>query len=122
MNTEAPMKKEKQARLEKAGWRVGGSRDFLGLSDAESALVDIRMALANVLRRARSDRRVSQAALAKQLGSSQSRVAKMEAGDPSVSVDLLVRSLIVAGSTSAEIGKAISAVRPVRARSIRRIA
>lgn len=116
------MKKEKQARLEKAGWRVGGSRDFLGLSDAESALVDIRMALANVLRRARSDRRVSQAALAKQLGSSQSRVAKMEAGDPSVSVDLLVRSLIVAGSTSAEIGKAISAVRPVRARSIRRIA
>jgi predicted transcriptional regulator len=102
------MNKNKKARLEKAGWRIGSAHDFLKLSDAESILVDIRLALAGALRRARVERRVSQVALAKQLGSSQSRVAKMEAGDPSVSVDLLVRSLIIAGSTSDEIGRAIS--------------
>ena len=103
------MNKSKKARLEKAGWRIGSSQDFLKLSEAEGILVDIRLALASALRRARVERQVSQAALAKQLGSSQSRVAKMEAGDASVSVDLLVRSLIVAGSTSDEIGRAISA-------------
>ena len=103
------MNKSKKARLEKAGWRIGSSQDFLKLSEAESVLVDIRLALARALRRARVERQVSQAALAKQLRSSQSRVAKMEAGDASVSVDLLVRSLIVAGSTSDEIGRAISA-------------
>jgi ribosome-binding protein aMBF1 (putative translation factor) len=103
------MNKSKKARLEKAGWRIGSSQDFLKLSEAEGILVDIRLALASALRRARVERQVSQAALAKQLGSSQSRVAKMEAGDASVSVDLLVRSLIAAGSTSDEIGRAISA-------------
>jgi len=103
------MNKSKKARLEQAGWRIGSSQDFLKLSEAEGILVDIRLALASALRRARVERQVSQATLAKQLGSSQSRVAKMEAGDASVSVDLLVRSLIAAGSTSDEIGRAISA-------------
>jgi ribosome-binding protein aMBF1 (putative translation factor) len=116
------MKKDKRARLEKAGWRIGSSEDFLGLSDAESALVDIRMALANILRKARLERHVSQAALAERLGSSQSRVAKMEAGDSSVSVDLLVRSLIMTGSTSAEIGRAISAAPAARSRPARKTA
>ena len=103
------MDKNKKARLESAGWRIGSPQEFLKLSEAESILVDIRLALARALRRARAERQVSQATLAKRLGSSQSRVAKMEAGDASVSVDLLVRSLIVAGSTSDEIGRAISA-------------
>jgi ribosome-binding protein aMBF1 (putative translation factor) len=116
------MRKEKRARLEKSGWRIGSSQDFLGLSKVESALIDIRLTLASALRRARLERHVSQAALAKQLGSSQSRVAKMEAGDASVSVDLLMRSLIVTGSTNAEIGRAISAVRSTRSRPVHRTA
>jgi ribosome-binding protein aMBF1 (putative translation factor) len=103
------MKKDKKGRLEKAGWRIGTTREFLDLDDAESAIIEVRVALARALRRRRVKRHMSQAALAKQLGSSQSRVAKMEAGDPSVSLDLLVRSLFVTGSTTAEIGKAISA-------------
>lgn len=102
------MKKDKQARLEKAGWRLGDARAFLGLDDAESAIVEMRVALAHALRHRRTARHMSQAALAKALGSSQSRVAKMEAGDPSVSLDLLLRSLVVAGSTPAEIGRAIA--------------
>jgi predicted XRE-type DNA-binding protein len=103
------MKKEKRARLEHAGWKVGSTEDFLGLSAAESALIDIRVTLAQALRHTRLEQRISQAALAKKLGSSQSRVAKMESGDLSVSIDLLLRSLFIAGSTRVEIGRAIAA-------------
>ena len=51
---------------------------------------------------------LTQVDLAKAVQSSQSRVAKMEAGDPSVSLDLLVRSLIALGTSSKELGKIIS--------------
>jgi|ERR1700722_19761239 DNA-binding XRE family transcriptional regulator len=103
------MRKDKRKRLEKAGWRIGSASEFLDLSDAESAIIEIRVTLARTLRSRRVERHMSQAALAKRLGSSQSRVAKMEAGDPSVSLDLLMRSLFVTGSTTADIGRAISA-------------
>ena len=100
------MKQAKRAKLEAAGWSVGSAQDFLGLSDAESVMIDIRLALARALRTRRAAQRVSQVRFAEILGSSQSRVAKMEAGDPSVSLDLLVRSLLVAGTSPAEIGRA----------------
>jgi hypothetical protein len=102
------MRKAKKERLTKAGWQVGSAKEFLGLSDAESAVIDVRVTLARVLRQQRLHRRLSQAAVATELGSSQSRVAKMEAADPSVSVDLLLRSLFVLGSTPAQVGKAIA--------------
>ena len=102
------MKKGKKERLEKAGWRVGSTRAFLDLSDVEYAVIEVRVMLARTLKSHRLQRNISQAALAKELGSSQSRVAKMEAGDPSVSLDLLFRSLFVLGSTTAQVGKAIA--------------
>ncbi len=102
------MKKDKKERLERAGWRVGSTRDFLELSEAEHAVIEVRVMLAQTLKKHRLQRHMSQAALAKELGSSQSRVAKMEAGDPSVSLDLLFRSLFALGSTTAQVGKAIA--------------
>lgn len=102
------MKKAKRERLTKAGWKVGSAKEFLGLSDAESAVIEVRVTLARALRQQRLLRGLSQAAVATELGSSQSRVAKMEAADPSVSVDLLLRSLFVLGSTPAKVGKAIA--------------
>lgn len=102
------MQAARRKRLERAGWKFGTVAEFLGLSDAESALIEIRLALAASLRTRRRTRRVSQVALAKALGSSQSRVAKMEAGDASVSLDLLIRSLAITGSTTAEIGRTIA--------------
>jgi hypothetical protein len=105
------MKASKQKRLEKAGWRVGDAAEFLGLDDVESKLLDIKIALASLLRATRARRRLTQFELAEKIGSSQSRVAKLEAGDPSVSVDLLVRSLIAAGATPNELAKAVSARR-----------
>jgi len=103
------MKKTKRRKLEKAGFEVGDTQGFLEISDAEMAMIDVRVALARALRARRSrELKVSQAAFAKRVGSSQSRVAKMEAGDPSVSLDLLIRCLLTSGSTAEDIGRVIS--------------
>jgi ribosome-binding protein aMBF1 (putative translation factor) len=103
------MRRAKKERLEKKGWKVGTVQDFLGLSDEEAAYVKLRFRLATTLRTQRQKKRLSQSELAKRIGSSQSRVAKMEAGDPSVSLDLLIRSLLALGATSRDLARAISA-------------
>ena len=103
------MRKAKKERLEKKGWKVGTVQEFLGLSDEEAAYVELRFRLATTLRTQRQKKRLSQSELAKRIGSSQSRVAKMEAGDPSVSLDLLIRSLLALGATSRDLARAISA-------------
>jgi hypothetical protein len=97
----------KRKRLEKAGWRVGNAREFLNLSPEEAAFVEVKLHLANELSRKRKALRLTQVAVAKRIKSSQSRVAKMEAGDPSVSIDLLVRSLIALGETPAGLHKVL---------------
>jgi ribosome-binding protein aMBF1 (putative translation factor) len=102
------MKKAKRARLEAAGWRVGSAREFLRLSEEEAAFVELKLALAESVRRRRQKRGLTQTQLAKVLESSQSRVAKMEAGDRSVSLDLLVRSLLAMGTTKRELARMIS--------------
>ena len=101
------MEAVKRKKLEKAGWTVGSAEDFLGLSDEETAFVELKLALSEQLRVRRTKLGLSQAALAKRLGSSQSRVAKMEASDPSVSLDLLVRGLLATGATRRDIATAI---------------
>lgn len=103
------MKAEKRQKLEAAGWRVGDARDFLALTPEESEFVEIKLALARRLRELREERNWTQAELAKMVGSSQSRVAKMEAADPTVSVDLLVRSLLAAGADRREVGRVVGA-------------
>jgi len=102
------MNKSKRDRLRKAGWAVGSVTEFLGLNAAEEALVELKLTLSRRLRERRARNRLSQGQLAKLLGSSQSRVAKMEAGDPSVSIDLLVRSLLTMGATRKELADVIA--------------
>ena len=101
------MKNAKRAKLEAAGWAVGSVKEFLGLSDAEEALITMKLGLSRSVRDRRKKCGLTQVQLAEQLQSSQSRVAKMEAGDPSVSMDLLVSSLLLLGATSADLAKAI---------------
>jgi ribosome-binding protein aMBF1 (putative translation factor) len=91
------MTAEKKRKLEKKGWRVGSVSDFLELSPEESAYVELKVRLSKELRQRRQKLGISQVEVARKLQSSQSRVAKMEAGDPSVSIDLLVRSLLALG-------------------------
>ena len=102
------MRKDKKTRLERAGWKVGSVREFLGLSKAEEALVELKLTLSRGLRERRARRNMTQAQLARLLKSSQSRVAKMEAGDPSVSIDLLIRSLLAMGATQKDLAQVIS--------------
>jgi DNA-binding XRE family transcriptional regulator len=101
------MKKSKRERLEAAGWRVGTAVEFLGLSKEEAAFVEMKLALADGVRRRRQARRLTQNQLAERIGSSQSRVAKMETADPSVSIDLLVRTLLAMGASRAEVARVI---------------
>ena len=101
------MKKTKKDRLKKSGWKVGTAKEFLGLSDEEAALIEMKLALAGSLKKRRLARGLTQQDLAKQLRSSQSRVAKMEVADATVSMDLLVRSLLVLGATRQEVGRII---------------
>jgi ribosome-binding protein aMBF1 (putative translation factor) len=97
----------KRKRLERAGWKVGSAQEFLNLSPEEAAYVEVKLNLAKQLSKRRKSLRLTQVALAKKIRSSQSRVAKMEAGDPSVSIDLLVRSLLALGETPANLQKAL---------------
>ena len=105
------MRESKKQRLKSKGWRVGATKDFLGLSDEESAYIELKARLAEGVRRRRQQARISQAEFAQKLQSSQSRVAKIEAGDPSVSLDLLIRSLLSLGLTARELSKIIGAPR-----------
>lgn len=102
------MRAAKCTRLTGAGWKVGDARDFLGLSEEEEAYIELRLRLAEGVKARRSRKKLTQVELANALGSSQSRVAKMEAGDPSVSVDLLVRSLMALGASNRDIARIIA--------------
>jgi predicted transcriptional regulator len=105
------MRKQKQKRLGAKGWKVGTVKQFLGLSDAEAAYIELKIKLAAGLRQRRQQKGLSQWDLAAKLQSSQSRVAKMEAGDPSVSLELLIRSLISLGTTERELSQIITTSR-----------
>jgi DNA-binding XRE family transcriptional regulator len=102
------MDARKKKRLEAAGWRVGSTQEFLGLSPAEAAYIELKIALSDKLKERRQRQRVTQQELARVLGSSQSRVAKMEAGDPTVSLDLLLRALFALGATRKDVARAIA--------------
>ncbi len=101
------MRKSKRARLEQAGWVIGTVKDFLGLSEADAVLIEMKLALSRMLRERRTQYGLSQTDLAKRLQSSQSRIAKMEAGDPSVTMDLLVSAVLLLGARSIDVAKAI---------------
>ena len=109
------MKSAKKKQLEARGWKVGTVSEFLQLSPEESAYIEMKLALSKNLQERRKGRSLTQEQLASLLKSSQSRVAKMEAADGSVSLDLLVRSLLVAGVTKAEIARAIGGRKSRRA-------
>jgi hypothetical protein len=98
----------KRKKLETKGWTFGTPKDFLGMTDEEEAYVNLRLKLAEGLKARRHARGVTQVGLARVIKSSQSRVAKMEAGDPTVSLDLLVRSLLALGTSNRELATIIA--------------
>ena len=102
------MNKTKSGRLAAAGWRVGDAADFLELSAEEADFVELKLALADYLRDIRTRNGWTQAQVARRVGSSQSRIAKMEAADVTVSLDLLVKSLLSLGASRDDVGRVIA--------------
>ena len=102
------MVKTKIDKLKKHGWEAGTASDFLNLTAEESAYVEMKVTLSRYLHLKRIKRHWTQEQLAKKIKSSQSRVAKMEKGDPTVSLDLLVKSLLALGASKNELSKAIA--------------
>jgi|SRR5208283_1070255 len=102
------MRESKRKKLAAKGWRIGSPKDFLGMSDEEEAYVNLRLKLAEGLKAQRQARGITQVDLAQAIKSSQSRVAKMEAGDPTVSLDLLIKSLLALGTTDRELAAIIT--------------
>ena len=99
------MEDSKRKKLEANGWKVGTVSDFLNLTQAESEYIELKLLLSRNLQKKRVAQNITQVKLAKLLHSSQSRVAKMEAGDKSVSIDLILNSFFALGATNKDIGK-----------------
>ena len=102
------MDEKKKKRLEAKGWKVGSVQNFLNISDEEMALIELKISLGDTLQNKRKQKKMTQTQLAKLLHSSQSRIAKMETGDPSVSLDLIVKSLFTLGLSKNELAKVIA--------------
>lgn len=109
------MRADKKRKLERAGWTVGDAGDFLGLTPEERLFVEVKLALADGLRLRREELGLTQGDVAERLGSSQSRVAKMEAAHRSVSTDLLLKSLFRLGAGQEEVGRLLAPRPPRRA-------
>ena len=102
------MKQSKRKKLEAKGWKIGTAADFLELTPEEETFIEMKMSLSQSLKEMRKRKRLSQIAFAKLIKSSQSRVAKMETGSASVSIDLLIKSLLALGASQKDLAKAIS--------------
>lgn len=101
------MKKKKIKDLEKHGWKVGTVSAFLNLSREEEEYIEMKLALSNYFHELRKKKHLTQVQVAEKIKSSQSRVAKIERAESSVSLDLIIRSIIALGSSKKEIGKVI---------------
>ncbi|HYM41193.1 MAG TPA: hypothetical protein VET46_00370 [Steroidobacteraceae bacterium] len=94
------IRESKRKKLAAKGWTIGSAKEFLELSSEEAAYIELRLKLPEGLKMRPHSRGVAQTQLAQTLHSSQSRVAKMEAGDPGVGLDLLVKSLLAFGASN----------------------
>jgi len=97
------MDKDRQEKLKRRGWKFGTVDEFLELSAQETAYIELKLTLSDKLKAKRLSKKLTQMELAQIMKSSQSRVAKMEAGDPAVSIDLLVKSLLALGVSKKEL-------------------
>jgi predicted XRE-type DNA-binding protein len=102
------MEHTKKHKIEAAGGKVVTIAEFLDLSPEEEAIIEIRLSLSKLLKKFREQQDLPQQKLAENINSSQSRFATMEASDPSVSIDLLIKSLLALGATREDIATAIA--------------
>jgi len=109
------MRADKKKKLETAGWTVGDAASFLELSSEEQAYVEMKLKLAEAIRERRRMLKWTQTVLANRINSSQSRIAKLEAGDPSISLDLVLRTFFALGTTTKDVARILQKETPRRA-------
>jgi len=97
------MNPEKRAALEAAGFRVGTVKEFLGLTDAESKLVELRVAIAKTIRGLRTQTGASQGEIAAKIKKTQPQMARIEAAKEGVSLDQMFLGLFAAGGSIADL-------------------
>jgi len=102
------MKQTKREKLANLGYRVTDTQAFLGLSDEEMALIDLKISLIEKLKEIRRYKKITQHQLARLIHSSQPRIAMLEQGRPDVSLDLICRALFALGVSRRELGRAIT--------------
>ena len=105
------MRPSKKRKLQQAGFKVGTVQEFLGLSDEEMALIELKVRLVGMLRQVRQARGLRQQDLADLISSSQSRIAKIEAGDADVSLDLICKALFSMGVSRQQLARTIGSKR-----------
>jgi len=91
------MDAKKKKKLKQLGGRVTTVKEFLKLTDEDMAVIEARISIAAAIRKGRTEAGLTQAELAKRIGSSQARVAKMEGGDPQASLESMIRALGATG-------------------------
>ncbi len=102
------MNEEKRKKLEAKGWKITSVKEFLALTPEEENVIELKLTLSRALKEQRIKAKLTQQSAAKKLRSSQSRLAKMEAGDKSVSLDLMIRSLYGLGINNNELSQIIA--------------
>ncbi len=107
------MDSKKRKLLENSGWISTNVEEFLGLRPEELAYINLKLYLASFIKDHRKDRKFTQQTLANLMGSSQSRIAKMENGDPSVSLDLMFRALMYLGISKGQLAQIINNFEPL---------
>ena len=101
------MKAKKKKALELAGYKMTDSVEWLELSPEEEAIVKIRVNFAMEIDRVCKERGITQQALAEKIGTRQSGVARMLNNPSKVTIDSLIKTLLVLGTPSKRIAALI---------------
>jgi len=101
------MNADRKKRLEAAGFKFGTVGELFDLSETEKLLVEVKVALAEAIRELREVRSLSQADLARLIGSGQARVSKLERSLESTSLDTLFRCMLALGASRQDLAKTI---------------
>ena len=92
------MTKEKIKKLESVGFKVTTTKDWLQLSVEEVKVIEMRVALAAELEKMRKEAGLTQAQLAKKLGTKQSGVARMLNNPDTATIDNLIKAMVSMGA------------------------
>lgn len=89
-----------------AGWTEGSVKEFLGFTDADEAIVEMRLRLGNAIRDLRRRRGVSQSELARRIGTKQPHVSDIEKG--AAGLETMIRAYLALGGKPIALGKLVA--------------